>query len=348
MKLVDLAERLGGELEGDGNLEIRAVAGLKEAGGGDLSFLANPKYAAQVAATAASAVIVPSDWDRPVKCALIRVANSDQSFAEAAELFYEPVPVHEPGIHPSAVVDATAELGEGVHVGPNAVVEAGVVIGARTVIQANCVIGYKSVIGEDCLFYPLVSTREYTEIGNRVIIHNGAVVGSDGFGYAVQEDGSRKKIPQIGIVVIEDDVEIGANVAIDRARFGKTRIGRGTKIDNLVQIAHNVVVGEHSVMCGQAGISGSTTIGSKVILAGQAGLAGHLEVGDGAIVGAQAGVMKDVPPKDFVMGSPAMSHLQAKKMIANMVTLPKMKDKLKQLESELESLRQMIVAAKQG
>jgi len=218
------------------------------------------------------------------------------------------------------------------------VIEDGVVIGDHTVIEANCVIGYKSTIGANCHFYPLVSLREFTEVGHNVIIHNGTVVGSDGFGYAVQEDGSRTKIPQIGKVVIEDDVELGANVAIDRARFGKTRIGKGTKIDNLVQVAHNVVVGEHSVMCGQVGISGSSTIGSRVILAGQAGLAGHLEVGDGAIVGAQAGVMRDVPPKDFVIGSPAMTHLQAKKVIAGTVTLPKLKEKVKKLEAEISEL----------
>ncbi|MDF7808852.1 UDP-3-O-(3-hydroxymyristoyl)glucosamine N-acyltransferase [Pontiellaceae bacterium B12219] len=335
MKLSELVGHIGGELEGRGDLEISGVAGLKEAGPGEISFLANPKYAAQVAKTGASAVIVPADWDRPVKCALIRSDNSDQAFAAAAELFYEPVPKPAAGIHPSAFVAESAKLGEGVFIGPNVVIEEGVTVGSNTTIQANCVIGYKSVIGNDCLLYPLVSLREFSEIGNRVIIHNGTVIGSDGFGYAVQVDGSRTKIPQIGKVVIEDDVEIGANVAIDRARFGKTRVGKGTKIDNLVQIAHNVVIGEHSVMCGQAGVSGSTTIGSRVIMAGQAGLAGHLEIGDGAIVGAQAGVMKDVRAKDFVLGSPAMSHLMTKKLIANMITLPKLKEKVKRLEERL-------------
>jgi UDP-3-O-[3-hydroxymyristoyl] glucosamine N-acyltransferase len=340
MKLADIAGHLGGSLEGDGNLEISSVAGLKEAGAGDLSFLANPKYAAEVAKTKASAVIVPMDWDREVKCALIRCGNSDHAFAQAAELFYEPVPVPPAGVHPSAVVAESAQLGEGVSIGPNCTVEAGVVIGANTVLQANCVVAYKSVIGAGCMLYPLVSVREFCRIGDRVIVHNGTVIGSDGFGYAVQEDGSRTKIPQIGIVVIEDDVEIGANVAIDRARFGKTRIGKGTKIDNLVQVAHNVVIGEHAVMCGQSGISGSTTVGARVIMAGQSGLAGHLEVGDGAIVGAQAGVMKDIAAKDFVIGSPAMSHLQTKKMIANMVTLPKLKEKVRQLEAEVAALKQ--------
>ncbi|MEA2069243.1 MAG: UDP-3-O-(3-hydroxymyristoyl)glucosamine N-acyltransferase [Verrucomicrobiota bacterium] len=340
MKLSEIAERLGGVLEGDGEIEIKAVAGLKEAGAGDISFLANPKYAAQVAETSASAVIVSSDWDRPATCALIRAENSDQAFAEAAELFHEAVPAPRPGVHPSAVVAESAQLGEGVSIGANCTIEEGVVIGANTVVKPNCVVGYKTVIGDDCLLYPLVSIREFAEIGNRVILHNGAVIGSDGFGYAVQEDGSRTKIPQIGKVVIEDDVEIGSNVSIDRARFGKTRIGKGTKIDNLVQIAHNVVVGEHSVLCGQSGISGSTTMGSKCIMAGQAGLAGHLEVGDGAIIGAQAGVMKDVKPKDFVIGAPAMNHLQTKKMLANMITLPKLKEKVKRLEGEIAALKQ--------
>jgi UDP-3-O-[3-hydroxymyristoyl] glucosamine N-acyltransferase len=267
------------------------------------------------------------------------VENSDQAFAHAAELFYEVPPAATPGVHPTAVVAENAQLGEGVSIGAHCTVEAGVVIGANTVISANCFIGYKTLIGANCLLYPLVSTREFSEIGDRVIIHNGSVIGSDGFGYAVQEDGSRTKIPQIGHVVVEDDVEIGANVAIDRARFGKTRIGKGTKIDNLVQIAHNVVIGEHSVMCGQAGISGSTTIGSRVIMAGQAGLAGHLNVGDGDIVGAQAGVMKDIPEREFVMGSPAMPHLQTKKMIANTILLPKLKDRIKQLEDALGELK---------
>lgn len=338
MKLSEIAEKIGGLVDGDGDLEITAVAGLREASAGDISFLANPKYAAQVADTNASAVIVPQDWDRSGKCALVRVDNSDQAFAQVAEFFYEPVPTPAAGIHPKAVVAESATIGEGVSIGACAVIEEGVVVGDNTVIEAQCVVAYKTTIGSNCHFYPLVSIREFTEIGNNVIIHNGTVVGSDGFGYAVQEDGSRAKIPQIGKVVIEDDVELGANVAIDRARFGKTKIGKGTKIDNLVQVAHNVVVGEHSVMCGQAGVSGSSIIGSKVILAGQAGLAGHLEVGDGAIVGAQAGVMRDVPAKDFVIGSPAMNHLQAKKVIANTVTLPKLKEKLKKLEAEIAKL----------
>jgi UDP-3-O-[3-hydroxymyristoyl] glucosamine N-acyltransferase len=338
MRLADIATHLNGELIGLGEINISAVAGLREATEGNISFLANPKYAALVDSTKAAAVIVPRDFDRACACALIKTENPDQAFAQTAELFYEPPPAPTAGLHPTAVVAASALLGEGVSIGPNCVIEEGVQIGANTIISAGCVLGYKTVIGSNCLLYPLVSTREFTKIGDRVIIHNGTVVGSDGFGYAVQEDGSRTKIPQIGVVEIGDDVEIGANVAIDRARFGKTSIGKGTKIDNLVQIAHNVVVGEHSVMCGQVGVSGSSTIGSRVILAGQAGLAGHLEVGDGAIIGAQSGVMKDVEPKDFVIGSPAMSHVQFKKSVANTLLLPKLKERIKVLESRLSKL----------
>ncbi len=338
MKLSAIVEHLGGTLEGDGNIEIGAVAGLSEAGEGDLSFLANPKYATQVATTQASAVIVPNDWDRPVRCALVRVKNSDQVFAQAAELFFEPPPKPRAGIHPSAVVAESAQLADGVSIGANCTIEEGVVIGENTIISPNCYIGYKTTIGANSFFHPLVSIREFAEIGDRVIIHNGAVIGSDGFGYAVQEDGSRVKIPQIGKVVIEDDVEIGANVAIDRARFGRTKIGKGAKLDNLVQIAHNVVIGEHSIVIAQVGISGSTTIGSHAILAGQSGIAGHLTVGDGAIIGAQAGVMKNVASKDFVIGSPAMPHLQFKKMVANTILLPKLKERIKKLEAQMEQL----------
>ncbi|MCF7848044.1 MAG: UDP-3-O-(3-hydroxymyristoyl)glucosamine N-acyltransferase [Kiritimatiellales bacterium] len=338
MKLFEIAEKLGGILDGNGEIEIGSVAGLREAGRGDISFMANPKYAALVAGTKASAVIVPQDWDREAPCALIRSENPDGAFAVIAEMFYVPVPKPEPGIHPSAVVADTAVLGEGVSVGANCVIDEGVEIGANSVVSAGCFIGYKTRIGEDCLLYPLVSIREFAEIGNRVIIHNGSVVGSDGFGYAVQKDGSRTKIPQIGRVVIGDDAEIGANVTIDRARFGKTVIGKGVKIDNLVQVAHNVVIGDHSVLCGQAGISGSTVIGTRAILAGQAGIAGHLEIGDGAIIGAKAGVMKDVPSRDFVLGQPAVNHTIFKKSVANTMLLPKLKERVKQLEDRLAKL----------
>jgi len=338
MKLEKLVKKLGGVLEGDGSVEVMGVAGLEEATSTDLTFLANQKYASRVAETNAAAILVPTSWDRPASCALIRIENSDQAFSKAAELFYENPPPPAIGVHPTAVIDESVQLGKNVSVGAHCVIEAGVVIGDNTIISANGYVGFKTKIGANCFFYPLVSIREFGQIGDRVILHNGAVIGSDGFGYAVQKDGTRTKIPQLGIVVIEDDVEVGANVVIDRARFGKTKIGKGTKIDNLVQIAHNVIVGEHSVLCGQAGIAGSTTLGSRVILAGQCGISGHLTVSDGAIVGAQAGVMKDVPEKAFVIGSPALPHLQFKKTVANTLLLPKLKDRVKQLEIRLSKL----------
>ena len=338
MKLVDLAKKLGGVLEGDGAVEVTGVAGLEEATSLDLTFLANQKYATRVAETKAAAILVPVSWDRPAPCAVIRIENSDQAFSKAAELFYETPPRPASGIHPTAVVDESVQLGKNVSIGAHCVIDAGVVIGDNTIISANGYVGFKTKIGADCFFYPLVSIREFGQIGDRVILHNGAVIGSDGFGYAVQKDNTRTKIPQLGIVIIEDDVEVGANVAIDRARFGKTQIGKGTKIDNLVHIAHNVIVGEHSVLCGQVGIAGSSTLGSHVILAGQCGISGHLTVHDGAIVGAQAGVMKNVPEKDFVIGSPAMPHMLAKKTMANMILLPRFKDRIKQLEARLAKL----------
>lgn len=342
MKLSELAQRLNAQLDGNGNLEILGVAGLKEADAQEITFLSNPKYTALVETTRASAVIVPLDWDRSAAHALLRVENPDQAFADAAQCFYTPPPPPPQGIHPTAVIAESAKLGEGISIGPHCTIEADAVVGDRTIISANCYVGHKATIGTDCFFHPLVSIRESCEIGNRVILHNGAVIGSDGFGYAVQSDGSRVKIPQIGRVVIEDDVEVGANTAVDRARFGKTRIGKGTKIDNLVQIGHNVLIGSHSVLCGQSGIAGSTFVGSQVILAGQAGLAGHLTVHDGAIIGAQAGVMKDIPSKEFVMGSPAMNHLQAKRAVANMLILPKLKDRVKRLEKAIEKLESSI------
>ncbi len=338
MKLGELAKRLGVALEGDSEIDISRVASLKEAAPGDVSFLSNLKYAALVEISAASAVIVPSAFDRSVNCALLRAANSDQAFGDAAMLFYEAPPDPAVGVHPSAVVASDVVLGEKTSIGANCTIEPGVVIGAHTVIGSNSVVGYKTQIGANACIYPSVTMREFSRIGDRVIIHSGTVVGSDGFGYTVQEDGTRTKIPQIGYVVIEDDVEVGANVAIDRARFDKTVVGRGSKIDNLVQIAHNVVIGEHSVLCGQVGISGSTKVGSKCILAGQAGIGGHLDVGDGAVVLAKAGVMRNIEPGGRVMGCPALPHLDFKKICAITMALPKLRNRLKTLESRLDNL----------
>jgi UDP-3-O-[3-hydroxymyristoyl] glucosamine N-acyltransferase len=210
-------------------------------------------------------------------------------------------------------------------------------VGDRTVIGAGCYVGHGARIGADCRFYANVSIREGTITGDRVTVHNGAVIGSDGFGY-VQEAGEWKKIPQIGIVEIGNDVEIGANVAIDRARFGKTVVGNGVKIDNLVQVAHNVIIGDNTAMAAQVGISGSSTIGKNVMLGGQAGLAGHIKVGDNSVVGAQAGVTKDVPPAVFVSGYPAMPHIKSQKAHAHVMRLPALRKRVKELEQRIVEL----------
>jgi UDP-3-O-[3-hydroxymyristoyl] glucosamine N-acyltransferase len=324
--LAELAERVGGTVEGDGTVAIRGLAGLTEAGPGDITFLANPKYAAAAAGTRASAVIVGQDWKGTCPCAQVRVKNPDAAFSVVASLL-GPRPVEPaPGVHPTAILHPTVTLGVNVRIGPYCVIEEGVVLGARTSLFAGCYVGSFTEVGEDCRFYPHVSVRERTQIGHRVIVHNGAVIGSDGFGY-VREASGWVKIPQIGVVVIGNDVEIGANVTIDRARFGRTVIGNGVKIDNLVQIAHNVQIGDHTAMASQVGISGSSRVGRNVMLGGQAGLAGHISIGDGAIVGAQSGVTKDVEPGSFVSGYPAMP-------------LPELKERVQAMEKRLSRLEE--------
>lgn len=338
MTVADLARRLGAECDGDGSAVVRGVAGIREAQPGDVTFVANMRYAAEVARTRAAAVIVARGWDRPSAAPLLRVENPDAAFAEAAALFAPPPPPDPEGIHPTAVMAPDAELGREVRVGPFVVIESGARIGDRTVLMAHAVVGHGVEIGPDCRIYPHVSIRERCRIGARVILHNGAVIGSDGFGYIADNDGVRRKIPQLGIVVIGDDAELGANVTVDRARFGKTVIGRGVKIDNLVQIAHNVVIGDHSVIVAQVGIAGSTTIGSRVILAGQVGVSGHLEIGDGAVVGAQAGVSKDVPAGAVMLGAPAIPMDRFKRIHAYTMRLPELRAQLEQLARRVEAL----------
>lgn len=338
MKLFELVSQIGGVLAGDGSVEVHGVAGIRDAGPGDISFVANPRYASDASSTRATAVLVSEEWVAECPAVLIRVKNPDAAFAKAASLFYAPPPRPVAGVHPSAVVAADAELGEGVSIGPLCVVEAGVKIGTGTVLTASCYVGYRSEIGENSLLYPQVSLREFVKIGSRTILHNGTVVGSDGFGYSVDDRGVRTKIPQIGTVEIGDDVEIGANTTIDRARFGKTKIGNGVKIDNLVQIAHNVVIGDHAVVVAQVGVAGSTAIGAKAILAGQAGIAGHLTIGAGAIVGPGAGVSKDVPDGVHVMGLPAVPVGKMKRAHASVMLLPKMKERIAALDARVSAL----------
>lgn len=336
--LGEVAVAVGGVLEGDPERIITSVAGLREAGESDLSFLNNPKYAKLLRETRAGAVLVAADWEGEHRCALIRVENPDAAFAKATERF-RPAPVKRPpGIAASAVIGRDVALGKDVHVGENAVIGDGSVIGDRCVIHPGVVIGEQVRIGDDVILHAGAVLREHVILGNRIIIHNNAVIGSDGFGYSVGADGVRTKVPQVGIVRIGDDAEIGACVCVDRARFGETRIGNGVKIDNLVQIAHNVVVHDHAVIVSQTGISGSSVVGPHAILAGQVGVAGHLTIGEHAVVGAQGGVTKDVPPKTYVWGTPAQPFEQYSKSLAHVSRLPKLQQKLAALEARIAQL----------
>ena len=335
----ELAARLGAVLEGDPARVLTGVADLRAAGAGQVSFAGNPKYLPAVAASRAEAVIVPqAAVIADPKPALLRVASADAAFAAACALFAPPPVVVPRGIHPQALVSPEAKIGPNVAVGAFAVVEAGAEIGDGTTLYPQTYVGHGVKLGRDCLLYPFASVRERCVLGDRVILHNGAVVGSDGFGYTVDAQGVRTKIPQTGIAVLEDDVEIGANTTIDRARFGETRVGRGTKVDNLVQIAHNCIIGEHTVLCAQSGMAGTTTVGKHVICAGQAGLAGHLAIGDGAVVGAQAGVTKDLPGGQMYLGAPAVPRLEFGKSLAHVAGIPKLKEQLKALEARLAAL----------
>jgi len=338
----EIAELIDGEVIGDDNIVITGVSGIKEAGEGDITFLANPKYFPLIERTRASAIITPRD-SKFTERTIIRTDNPSLAFAKIVSLISPCEVTHPKGIHPSAIIGKDACLGKDVGIGPYTIIEDNVSIQDKTIIYAGCYVGHHTKIGSNTLIYPNVSIREHVSIGNRVIIHSGTVIGSDGFGFVTIE-GLHHKIPQVGTVEIEDDVEIGANVTIDRARFDKTLIGRGTKIDNLVQIAHNVVIGENSIIVAQAGISGSTIIGKGATLAGQAGLVGHITIGDGAVVAAQAGVTKSVPANTTVSGYPAKPHNVAKRVNACLQNLPRLynivaelKKKITELETKLNS-----------
>ena len=296
----EIAHALGGELlAGSPETPVSGVASLAEAETGDIAFFGHPKYLAALRRSRASAVLVPREFPVaavPLACALIAVENPSAAFARLVERFTPPPVPIVPGVASTALLGRGVRLGADVSVGPYAVVEDDVEIGDRVVIGAHGFIGAGTTIGDDTRLYPHVTIRERCRLGRRIILHPGVVIGGDGFGFETR-DGRHVKVPQTGVVQIDDDVEIGANSTVDRARFGRTHIGEGTKIDNLVQIAHNVVIGPHCILCSQAGISGSTRLGKYVTLAGQAGLVGHIEVGDQATVAAKAGVSKDVPAK---------------------------------------------------
>lgn len=335
MKLSELAARLGASVRGDGSVEIARVAGIDEAGPGDLTFVSNPRYAAKLPSTRASAVIVAPEIETALPCLLS--ANPYLAFARAVAVL-DPPPRPAPGVHPTAQVGAGAVLGEGVHLGAYAVVGARARVGARSVLHPHVVLYDDVVVGEDCDLHSGVQVREACRIGDRVVVQNGAVIGSDGFGFAKDDAGRYAKIPQRGIVVLEDDVEIGALTAIDRAALAETRIGRGTKIDNLVQVGHSVTIGEDSVLAGQVGIAGSTKLGKRVTLAGQVGVAGHLSLGDGVIASAQTGIPHDVEAGAFVSGYPAIDNRSWLKSSAVFAKLPELKKRLRELEQQVEAL----------
>jgi UDP-3-O-[3-hydroxymyristoyl] glucosamine N-acyltransferase len=339
LKLKVIAEQLACRLEGDGEIEIERVSGIEQAGAGDLTFFANPRYTAQLEATRASAVILGERAEaRPAaSVAMLRAGNPYLAFARAVELFVPPSTVAR-GIHRLADVAATATLAADASIAAFVSVGDGARIGARTVLHPHVTIGRGAVVGDDCVIHARVSIRERVSIGNRVVIQDGAVVGSDGFGFARAADGTHYKIPQIGAVVIEDDVEIGANTTIDRPAVGETRIGAGTKIDNLVQIAHGVKIGRDVLLAAQVGIAGSTTIEDRVTLAGQVGVAGHLTLGKGVIASAQTGIPNSVEAGRFVSGYPAIENRDWLKASALFRRLPELKKTLSELQRRLDDL----------
>lgn len=334
--LKEIAEYIDGEVVGSADVVITGVSGIKEAKEGDITFLANPKYSPLIETTNASAIITSNDIKSSRK-PIIRTQNPSLAFTKAIS-FIMPYQIRHPkGIHQTAIIGKNVSLGKDAAIGPYVVVEDGASIGDRSIIYSGCFIGSNSRIGNDSLIYSNVSIREHINIGKRVVIHSGTVIGSDGFGFATVE-GLHHKIPQIGTVEVGDDVEIGANVTIDRARFDKTVVGAGTKIDNLVHIAHNVTIGENSIVVAQVGISGSTSVGKGVTLAGQAGLVGHITIGDGAVVMAQAGVSKSVAPNTMVWGYPAKPVNIAKRVNACVQNLPRLYDTVAELKKKIEEL----------
>jgi UDP-3-O-[3-hydroxymyristoyl] glucosamine N-acyltransferase len=329
----ELAALSGGELVGDSTLKITGAASLGEATQEEVSFFANRKYVGLLRKTRASAVFVPPDFAEPINAAQIRVSNPTKAF-EQVVLKFAPKPItFTPGIHPSAVVDPSAQFGNGVSIQPLAVIEAGAQIGDDTIIGAGSYVGHETIIGSACHIYPHVTIRERSRIGSRVIIHSGVVIGADGFGFEMI-DGRQEKIQQLGIVQIDDDVEIGANTTIDRARFGRTWIQQGVKIDNLVQIAHNVVIGKNTVIAAQTGIAGSVQIGQRVLIGGQVGIIGHIEIGDNTAIGAQSGIPKNISGGAW-WASPAVPLAEAKQQIAWVRRLGKLFARVKEIEKKL-------------
>jgi UDP-3-O-[3-hydroxymyristoyl] glucosamine N-acyltransferase len=331
----EIAERVEGKVVGDPSVVLTGFAPASSAHAGDLTFAENAAYFARAEQSAASAILVSDEYSSDKKV-LIRVANARVAFARILPLFF-PEPTYPPGVHPTAIVPRSVQLDATAHVGPYCVLGERVRIGARSVLQGSIHVGDECRLGDDVNIFPGVTLYPLTQIGHRVRIHSGSVIGSDGFGY-VLDAGVHRKVPQIGHVIIHDDVEIGANVTIDRGALGPTVIGKGTKIDNLVQVAHNVVIGEHGLLVAQAGIAGSSRLGNYVTLAGQAGVAGHLKIGNQVTVAAQSGVMRDIPDGEKWLGAPAQPDRQMKRQVIALQQLPDLIRRVRELERRLREL----------
>jgi UDP-3-O-[3-hydroxymyristoyl] glucosamine N-acyltransferase len=339
MKLGEIAEKLGCEVDGSAQIEITGVSGIEEARPGDLTFLVNRKYRPALETTQASAILVARE-SGPVRIPALRSTNPYLDFARSIE-FFHPAPQYAPGIHPTAIIAKSAKVGSGTHIGPYCFVDEDVEIGRAAILHSFVTVYRGARIGDNFFAHAHACVREQCRIGNRVLLQNGVVVGSDGFGFARDSDGRWVKMRQAGITVIEDDVEIQAHSAIDRATVGETHIGRGTKIDNLVQVGHACKVGEDTLLCGQVGLAGTTHVGNKCILAGQVGAAGHLTIGDGATLTAQSGVPTDVPEGALYSGYPAMDNLAWRKSIAVFNKLPELQKEIRELRAALAQSRSL-------
>jgi UDP-3-O-[3-hydroxymyristoyl] glucosamine N-acyltransferase len=339
MTLSEIARLIDGTIIGDGNVQISGIAKIEDAKKGDITFQANPKYSKYLKTTQASAVIVPMEIQESFDVSLIKAKNPYFAFLQVVNIFFPSVPLVEKGIHDTVMIGEETELEEDLSIGPNVIIGKKCRIGKGTIIMPGVVVGDEVVIGEDCTIHANVCLRERVVLGNRIIIHNGVIVGSDGFGFAL-EGGIYYKIPQIGIVVIEDDVEIGANTTIDRASIGETRIKKGAKLDNLIQIAHNCTVGANTVIAAQTGLSGSTHLGSNVRVGGQVGFAGHMQIGDEVSIGAQAGVSKSIPSGIMVSGYPAKPHIEELRIEASLKRLPQLIKEVKEMKEKISKLEQ--------
>jgi UDP-3-O-[3-hydroxymyristoyl] glucosamine N-acyltransferase len=331
MKLADIAAALNARLENASpDTEITGVSGIENAAPGQLTFVSNPKYNAAAKTTKASVVIV-SETFPAISTGMLRSANPYLAWAKALELFHQP-PYYAPGIHSTAVVHHTAKIGKHAHLGPYVVVDEDAVIGDNAVLLAHVVVYRGATIGRNFFAHAHAVVREFCHLGDNVLLQNGAIVGSDGFGFAKNEEtGAWHKIVQSGNVTVEDDVEIQANTCIDRASIGETRIGRGAKIDNMVHVGHSCTIGHDTLLCAQVGLAGTTDVGNNVILAGQVGVSGHVKIGDGAIAIAQSGIPHDVPPKAMVSGAPAIDHRLWLKCCAAYAKLPEIAKAVRKL-----------------